>query len=198
MLIHSGEKPFNCNQCTSSFSQRDHLKQHISTHSGKKHFSCDQCNFSCNHAGSLKIHMRQHSGEKPFACNQCNFSCRDSSGLKYHRLSHTGEKPFACEKCDYSCKESVLLRRHMKKHTPKASTPGKWFFRVILTCICYILYYLDQSCDYSCNQEFSWKAPSILPRLLQDEKETALKMNHSFVFYWPHWFLEIGLWLGSL
>ena len=126
MRIHSGKKPYSCKQCeypqghlfskgicsliqgkspfiapicTSSFTQRGHFKEHMSTHSGERRFSCDQCNYSCIQANDIKKHMLQHSGENPFACNQCSFSCRRTSRLKYHMLSHAGEKPFACKKC---------------------------------------------------------------------------------------------------
>ena len=142
MRTHSGEKPFHCYQCTSSFARIGDLKQHMTIHSGEKRFTCDHCDYSCNHASHLKRHMRQHTGEKPFACIQCIFSCREASKLRRHMLTHTGEKPITCKKCDYACTQSKDLRKHMKKHTSEgnASAWGEtaldmiWF--VLLTSNC--------------------------------------------------------------
>ena len=88
-------------------------------HSGEKPFSCEQCDYSSTQSQNLKTHKLTHTGEKPFACKQCNYSCSHYSSMKYHMLSHTGEKPFACKQCNYSCKGSRDLKMHMKKHSVK-------------------------------------------------------------------------------
>ena len=47
MLLHSGEKPFVCNQCGYSTIKDDHLKMHKMVQSGVKPFACKQCIYSC-------------------------------------------------------------------------------------------------------------------------------------------------------
>ena len=47
MLLHSGEKPFVCNQCGYSTIKDDHLKMHKMVHSWVKPFACKQCIYSC-------------------------------------------------------------------------------------------------------------------------------------------------------
>ena len=120
MLIYSGEKPFNCTQCSYSCAQAESLKKHMFIHSGEKPFRCEQCNYSCTQGVVLNRHKLKHIEEKPFECNQCSFqSSNQSNSVKYHMFSHTGEKPFACKQCNYSCKTSYLLKMHMRKHSWK-------------------------------------------------------------------------------
>ena len=71
MLIHSGEKPYACNQCPTSFQQQDHLKRHMLIHIGEKFYAFNQCPKSFNQSLILKNHMFVHCGKYPYACNLC-------------------------------------------------------------------------------------------------------------------------------
>ena len=93
------------------------LKRHMLVHSGEKPFVCTQCSYSCTTAGSLKRHMLKHSGEKPFSCKQCNFSCTRTGALKTHMLTHSGEKPFGCTQCNYSSTQTGNLKTHLLSHS---------------------------------------------------------------------------------
>ena len=72
--MHSGGKPFACDQFEYSTKRRHHLKTRKLTHSGKKPFACDQCEYSSTQAQALKRHILTHSGDRLYACNQCNHS----------------------------------------------------------------------------------------------------------------------------
>ena len=80
--MHSGSKPFACDQCEYSNTRRHHLKTHKLTHRGKKPFVCDQCEYSSTQAQALKRHKLKHSGDRPHACNQCNYSSTTAQALK--------------------------------------------------------------------------------------------------------------------
>ena len=44
MIIHSGEKPFDCNQCYMTFSTNSNLNIHMQTHTRDIPFQYNQCN----------------------------------------------------------------------------------------------------------------------------------------------------------
>ncbi|XP_051791767.1 DNA-binding protein Ikaros isoform X10 [Erpetoichthys calabaricus] len=64
ILHFKGERPFHCNQCGASFTQKGNLLRHIKLHSGEKPFKCHLCNYACRRRDALTGHLRTHSGEK--------------------------------------------------------------------------------------------------------------------------------------
>ena len=71
--------------------------QHIAAiHEGKKPFKCDTCDYSCSEKGSMKKHVSSvHEGKKSFKCEVCNSSCSEKSNLNQHvALVHEVRKPY--------------------------------------------------------------------------------------------------------
>lgn len=55
-MVHTGEKPYQCPYCQSTFSQKENLKVHIRKHTGEKPFVCSLCPYR----GARKDHLQKH------------------------------------------------------------------------------------------------------------------------------------------
>lgn len=74
-----GERPFHCNQCGASFTQKGNLLRHIKLHSGEKPFKCPFCSYACRRRDALTGHLRTHSGEPALSSLPSHFFLRHYS-----------------------------------------------------------------------------------------------------------------------
>lgn len=81
-----------CVVCAKAYKTKSVLKTHMLIHSGEKRFECAICGQKFTLKGDCLNHQRSmHTNEKPHKCPHCDFCCTRSSHLKRHIRRHTGE-----------------------------------------------------------------------------------------------------------
>uniref|UniRef100_A0A3Q2ZBF1 C2H2-type domain-containing protein n=1 Tax=Kryptolebias marmoratus TaxID=37003 RepID=A0A3Q2ZBF1_KRYMA len=84
--IDTGEKPFSCSICKTTFKLKTSLVLHTRTHSGVKPFSCSVCKVAFLTKYTLLQHMRTHTEEKLFSWDQ-KFAWASAAKARQHITS---------------------------------------------------------------------------------------------------------------
>jgi hypothetical protein len=92
------------------------MTRHLLVHSGEKHFECAHCDdrdmYACSNKSILTKHL--HLRTKSHECKHCNFRANSKSNPTGHLLLvHTGGKRFLCAHGEHHDSNKCDLTRHL-------------------------------------------------------------------------------------
>ncbi|PSN44162.1 hypothetical protein C0J52_17428, partial [Blattella germanica] len=116
MQLHTGIRAHRCNLCSKAFVRRRELLRHEKVHSGERPYGCNICGKRFSRRDKLTRHEKIHAEHRRHKCELCPASFLRSDELTRHAMCHTGERPWCCSVCYKSFFSKAELNRHSKTH----------------------------------------------------------------------------------
>ncbi|PSN54348.1 hypothetical protein C0J52_16042 [Blattella germanica] len=112
-MRHRGEYNNHvCPVCGARVKQRNAFLEHMRAHTGEKPYRCDQCSSSFACLARLTVHRKSVHEPRQFPCTECRKTFQTKHHLLRHSVIHTKEKPFTCPFCTYSCNNQGNMTKH--------------------------------------------------------------------------------------
>ena len=142
MRVHTGDRPFHCEQCDASYKVSSHLRDHVrSKHSNSRPFECEKCGKTFTYSTARRRHEKicgmSLSERVEFQCANCEKGFVTAKGFKKHQKkcgvvkSEEGvlkdeDLPFKCSVCEKSFGNFPGLDRHQRFFCGKTPQKGHY------------------------------------------------------------------------
>lgn len=129
-LIHTGQKPYECNVCDGKFTRMDSLQRHMLIHTKRIYMKTHEIKMTHTPANNVSVtneladsvyksdklikYLKQKP-VKPMKCLNCDRSFTRRFHLLRHRLIHCGTRPSTCEICSKTFNRKDSMHKHMVK-----------------------------------------------------------------------------------
>ncbi|XP_045074372.1 zinc finger protein 883-like [Coregonus clupeaformis] len=120
-LTHMEKKPYHCSRCDKRFPDMEKLRSHLPVHTGDLALHCSDCGKCFLNKTKFERHQRTHTGSVLYLCTDCGEGFTNMQQLEGHQRMHTGEKPYHCTDCGKSFALEKTFKCHKQAHKFKLS-----------------------------------------------------------------------------
>ena len=124
-IIHTGEKPYACGECSYKTNRKGHLFRHKLTHEKSllgtkrpvklpKLHQCPECMYQTMNSSYIKTHIKRHTVN--LQCQECPYQAESIYKLKQHRRNHTVKSRHCCSECSFKSAHKKVLVKHKLIH----------------------------------------------------------------------------------